>query len=156
MENKKIIRVSADNEVTAHEFPTGTLGRQRGELCRLIGNGCDTLEVVHPKRLYRELGHAAGGGDGRAVCMLVDEEFMIKSGMKQNTVGSILYETDMYNAPILGNILLVGEMELEYDRVICGLHPKTFEVLYRQITAMTQRIAECKGRELDEQKQIYT
>lgn len=53
----KIIKVSMDLEVTVHDYPEGTLETQNRQLCELIGDGCDMIENVMPKRLYRELGH---------------------------------------------------------------------------------------------------
>ena len=50
----KIIKVSMDLEVTVHDFPEGRPETQNRQLCELIGGGCDTLENVMPKRLYRE------------------------------------------------------------------------------------------------------
>ena len=51
----KIIKVSMDLEVTVHDFPEGKLETQNRQLCELIGDGCDMIENVMPKRLYREL-----------------------------------------------------------------------------------------------------
>ena len=56
----KIIKVSMDLEVTVHDFPEGRLETQNRQLCELIGDGCDMIESVMPKRLYRELGHNHG------------------------------------------------------------------------------------------------
>lgn len=53
----KIIKVSTDLEVTVHDYPEGMLETQNRQLCELIGDGCDMVENVMPKRLYRELGH---------------------------------------------------------------------------------------------------
>lgn len=53
----KIIKVSTDLEVTVHDYPEGMLETQNRQLCELIGDGCDMIENVMPKRLYRELGH---------------------------------------------------------------------------------------------------
>lgn len=53
----KIIKVSTDLEVTVHDYPEGMLETQNRQLCELIGDGCDMVENVMPKRLYRELGN---------------------------------------------------------------------------------------------------
>ena len=53
----KIIKVSTDLEVTVHDFPQGTIREQNRQLCELIGNGCEMIEHVMPRRLYNELGH---------------------------------------------------------------------------------------------------
>ena len=51
----KIIKVSTELEMSVHEFPEGTMREQNKALYDLIGNGCDIVEHVMPKRLYREL-----------------------------------------------------------------------------------------------------
>ena len=48
----KIIKVSMDLEVTVHDYPEGTLETQNRQLCELIGDGCDMIENVMPKRVY--------------------------------------------------------------------------------------------------------
>lgn len=53
----KIIKVSTDLKVTVHDFPQGTIREQNRQLCELIGNGCEMIEHVMPRRLYNELGH---------------------------------------------------------------------------------------------------
>ena len=51
----KIIKVSTELEMSVHEFPEGTMREQNKVLYGLIGNGCDLVEHVMPKRLYTEL-----------------------------------------------------------------------------------------------------
>lgn len=51
----KIIKVSTELEMSVHEFPEGTMREQNKALYDLIGNGCDIVEHVMPKRLYTEL-----------------------------------------------------------------------------------------------------
>ena len=51
----KIIKVSTELEMSVHEFPSGTIREHNKALCELIGNGCDLVEHVMPKRLYTEL-----------------------------------------------------------------------------------------------------
>lgn len=46
----KIIKVSTDLEVTVHDFPQGTIREQNRQLCELIGNGCEMIEHVMPRR----------------------------------------------------------------------------------------------------------
>ena len=53
----KIIKVSTDLEVTVHDFPQGTIRERNRQLCELIGNGCEMIEHVMPRRLYNELSH---------------------------------------------------------------------------------------------------
>lgn len=47
----KIIKVSTELEMSVHEFPFGTIREHNKALCELIGNGCDLVEHVMPKRL---------------------------------------------------------------------------------------------------------
>ena len=51
----KIIKVSTELEMSVHEFPSGTIREHNKALCELIGNGCNLVEHVMPKRLYTEL-----------------------------------------------------------------------------------------------------
>ena len=51
----KIIKISTELEMTIHDFPEGTMREQNKVLCELIGNGCDIVEHVMPKRLYTML-----------------------------------------------------------------------------------------------------
>lgn len=46
----KIIKISTELEMTIHDFPEGTMRKQNKVLCELIGNGCDIVEHVMPKR----------------------------------------------------------------------------------------------------------
>lgn len=77
----KIIKVSTDLEVTVHDYPEGMLETQNRQLCELIGDGCDMVENVMPKRLYRELGHTTTvlRENSKCVSMLVDEEFYLET-----------------------------------------------------------------------------
>lgn len=58
----KIIKVSTELEMSVHEFPEGTMREQNKALYDLIGNGCDIVEHVMPKRLYTELKMPSGCG----------------------------------------------------------------------------------------------
>lgn len=48
----KIIKVSTELEMSVHEFPSGTIREHNKALCELIGNGCDLVEHVMPKRWF--------------------------------------------------------------------------------------------------------
>lgn len=61
----KIIKVSTELEMSVHEFPEGTMREQNKVLYGLIGNGCDLVEHVMPKRLYTELKMPYGTGSYR-------------------------------------------------------------------------------------------
>ena len=107
----KIIKVSTDLKVTVHDFPQGTIRERNRQLCELIGNGCEMIEHVMPRRLYNELGHMTEvkRENSKCVAMLVDEEFLFKDELQFNPIGCYLYETDKHGSPIMGNILFVGD-----------------------------------------------
>ena len=131
----KIIKVSTDLKITVHDFSEGTLYDQSKQLCELIGNGCDMIENVMPRRLYRELGHTTHvtSKDSKCVSMLVDEEFLSRSNSKPNMIGCYLYGTDKPGSPILGNVLFVGN-EYRNDGIsFCGIEEATFNLFYKQL-----------------------
>lgn len=134
----KIIKISTDMELSVHEFPLGNHSKQNEELRELIGNECRLYEHVRPMRLYTELHHTEHPTKvpGQCVCMLIDEEGLIKEGMTPNLIGSYLYETDKHGYPIMGNIILCGE-EWSGDGIdFCGIEESTFKVLELQINNM--------------------
>ena len=137
----RLIKVSTDLEMTVHEYPTGTYDEQRKVLCELIGNGCDTLEPVRPKRLYTEarMSSKPSREPGKCVCMLIDEEGMIKPN-KLNPLGCYLYRMDIHGWPIVGNILFVGEV-FENDGIgMCGISEEYFQRLERELNYMIREI----------------
>lgn len=93
----KIIKVSTELEMSVHEFPSGTIREHNKALCELIGNGCDLVEHVMPKRLYTELKMPSSPvkEPGKCVSMLIDEEGRLKPN-KANLIGSYLYEFDKH------------------------------------------------------------
>lgn len=115
----KIIKVSTDLEVTVHDYPEGMLETQNRQLCELIGDGCDMVENVMPKRLYRELGHTT-------------------TVLRENSkcIGCYLYETDKHRSPIMGNILFVGNAYIGDGVEFTGIEPETFETLHKQLRNM--------------------
>lgn len=108
----KIIKVSTELEMSVHEFPEGTMREQNKVLYGLIGNGCDLVEHVMPKRLYTELKMPSSPvkEPGKCVSMLIDEEGRLKPN-KANLIGSYLYEFDKHGCPIVGNILFLERLE---------------------------------------------
>ena len=134
----KIIKVSTDLEVTVHDFPQGNMREQNRALYELIGNGCDMIENVMPKRLYRELGHTTTvlRENSKCVSMLVDEEFLFRNGLQPNLIGCYLYETDKHRSPIMGNILFVGNAYVGDGVEFTGIEPETFETLHKQLKNM--------------------
>ena len=95
----KIIKVSTELEMSVHEFPSGTIREHNKALCELIGNGCDLVEHVMPKRLYTELKMPSSPvkEPGKCVSMLIDEEGRLKPN-KANLIGSYLYEFDKHGS----------------------------------------------------------
>lgn len=145
MSEKKIIKVSTGMEVTVHDFPEGSIREQNRVLYELIGNGCDMVEHVMPKRLYRELGHSNQPRvkNSKCVSMLIDEEGLLKEN-KPNLIGSYLYETDKHRQPIVGNVLFVGEA-YEGDGIsFTGIEPEAFEKLYTQLKNMAMAMKATK------------
>lgn len=134
----KIIKISTDLEMTIHEFPTGTHGEQNDYLRGLIGENCELYEHVMPARLYTELHHQNRPTKvkGQCVSMLIDEEGLVKEGMKPNLIGSYIYETEKHGYPIMGNILFVGE-EWTGDGIdFCGIEESVFKKLELQLNNM--------------------
>ena len=136
----KIIKVSMDMEVTVHNFPQGTIREQNRQLCELIGNGCEMIEHVMPRRLYNELGHTTEikRKASKCVAMLVDEEFLLKkfllkNELQLNPIGCYLYETDKHGSPIMGNILFVGDTYTGDGITFSGIEEETFNKLYEQL-----------------------
>lgn len=83
--------------------------------------GCDWIEVVHPRRLEEPL------------CMIVDEESLLKEGQKLNGVGSVLYCTDIHSHPILGNIVIMKEGFNNGEPDIVGLSEHELNFIYEQL-----------------------
>ena len=136
----QIIRISTDNKISVHDFPSGSLQEQNQALRELIGPRCEMLEHVLPKRLYTDLmvPRKVMRENGGFVSMLVDEDGAAH-GLDINTAGSWLYETDRHGWPILGNILFTGEKLADGGVEFCGISPKRFEVLYRQLKEITEK-----------------
>lgn len=138
----KIIKVSPDFKLTVHDFPEGPIQEQTQKLCGLIGNGCDIIQNVMPRRLYTKLGHTreVKTESSKCVSMLVDEEFFYRDGCKLNVVGSYLYETDKHGSPILGNILFVGNWEQEEGIAFGGIEEETFGTLSQQLKDIAEKL----------------
>ncbi len=98
----KIIKVSTELEMSVHEFPEGTMREQNKVLYGLIGNGCDLVEHVMPKRLYTELKMPSSPvkEPGKCVSMLIDEEGRLKPN-KANLSEVIFTSLINMDAPLL-------------------------------------------------------
>ncbi len=131
----KILKVSTDMEISAHEFPEGDYYDQNRALRALIGDDCELYQMVYPHRLYTQLHHSnkASRIPGESVFMLVDEEFLLKDNPVLNIVGSYLYGTDEHGSPIAGNVLFVGEVDKDGEVSFCGLSESTFSRLKGQL-----------------------
>lgn len=136
----KIIKITADNEISVHDFPQGDYSQQNKALRELIGPECELYEHVMPKRLYKEL----GGSDkvtktkGSCVSMLIDEEGLYHD-LETNMVGCFLYETDIHGAPIVGTILIVGEQWGSDGIDFCGISENQFSLLYPKLEELTKK-----------------
>ena len=70
--------------------------------------------------LYESLGRAVGGyieivrpqGLNRPYCMVVNEEGLIH-GLPLNRAGSLLYGTQFHGSPIVGDIVIMAEGEMD-------------------------------------------
>jgi len=140
----KLIKVSTALKVTVHEFPEGNYSEQNKALCELIGNGCDHIEHVMPKRLYTVLKQSRRVTKipGQCVSMLVDEEFLFRKGLEPNMLGGYLYETDKHMNPILGNILFVGNVWKGDGIDFCGIEDTVFAELHKQLMMMALQMKE--------------
>lgn len=135
----KIIKITSDNKISTHDFPTGDYGEQNRTLRKLIGPACDLYEHVMPSRLYTELGGAQK--QGNCVSMLIDEEGLYHD-LDLNYVGSYLYETDKHGHPIVGTILIVGECWGEDGIDFCGMSEEQFTLLYPKLEELTKKARE--------------
>lgn len=140
----KIIRISTDNEILVLEYPTGvSYAEENAALREMIGPTCDTYEHVMPKRLYNELGasNKVSRIPGNCVNMLVDEEGLLKK-LPVNMVGSWLYESDQHGHPIVGNILIAGEVDEGDGISFCGISEEQFNLLYMKLKGLVEKARE--------------
>lgn len=136
----KIIRITTNNEISVYDFPGGSYTEQNKVLRELIGPRCELFEHVMPKRLYTVLGgsNKVRKEEGSCVSMLIDEEGLYHD-LEDNKVGSWLYETDKHGHPIVGNILIVGEV-LGNDGIdFCGISDTQFTLLYPKLEKLTKK-----------------
>ncbi len=136
----KIIRISVDNEISTYDFPEGSYSQQNQALRKLIGPRCELYEHVMPNRLYTKLGasNKVSRKKGACVSMLMDEEALYHD-LKENLVGSYLYETDRHGWAIAGNILLVGETLGGEGIDFCGIAEDQFTMLLPKLTELAEK-----------------
>ena len=70
--------------------------------------------------------------------MLMDEEALYHD-LKENLVGSYLYETDRHGWAIAGNILLVGETLGGEGIDFCGIAEDQFTMLLPKLTELAEK-----------------
>lgn len=138
----KIIRVTTDNIVTVHDYPDGNFSQQNTALSELIGNGCEMVEGVKPRRLYERLRFLCQPTmkEGESVSMLVDEEGLLKDEPIINPIGSYLYEVDKHGCPIVGNILFIGEYLTADGISFSGLSESNFNSLKGHLEQMANAL----------------
>lgn len=135
-----IIRISTDNEISIHEFPEGSYREQNRKLQELIGPQCELYEHVMPVRLYTEFGAGQKPArvKGACVSMLIDEEGHCHN-LADNLAGSYLYGADKHGCIIVGNILLVGEVDGRDGIDFCGISDSQFQMLYTRLEELVKK-----------------
>jgi hypothetical protein len=117
------------DKVLMLDYPEGTNMEQLHKFYELIGKECEIVEVVYPKRLYTLT------EEQYPVLMLVDEEYLYHKTAQINPIASYLYETDVYEHPINGNVLIVGMKEGLDGMEFCGMNEENAnELRERPIT----------------------
>lgn len=139
----RIIKISTDLEMQVFEYPEGDLSAQMQALQDLVGNGCDYVERVRPRRLYTMLGvpRVVTTNPGECATMIVDEDGLLRN-LPVNAVGSWLYETDRHGSPIVGNIVIVGEIYVGTGIKFCGISDDLFERLYPKLQQIIEKVRE--------------
>lgn len=113
----KAILITTDNVISVVNLNTEL------PLHRAIGKviGCDYIEVVRPKGLVSPL------------CMIVDEEGLLKETKFLNLTGSLLYGFQIHGQPIIGNIVIMKEGYTNGEPDIVGLDDNELEHVYSQL-----------------------
>lgn len=139
----KIIRITTDNDIGILDFPEGSHSEQNKVLRGLIGPTCELYEHVMPRRLYTFLkcSNRPTKEPGSCVNMLIDEEGLLKN-LPPNLIGSWLYEADVHGHPIVGNILIAGEVWTKNGIDICGISDRQFETLYPRLENLVKKARE--------------
>lgn len=136
----KIIRIKTDNTIQVLQYPKEiNLSIENEKLRGFIGDSCEVIEHVRPRRLYDELGAGIEPTrfKGDCVGMLIDDNG-IDNKLPVNMVASWLYGADVHGCPIVGDVLIVGEY-WEGDGVsFCGLSEYNFGILFGQLQLLTE------------------
>ena len=101
---------------------------------KLIGNECEIVEVVHPKRLYTLT------EEQYPVMMLVDEEYLYHKTAQVNPIASYLYETDVHGHPINGNVLIIGMKKRLDGMEFCGINAEQAKELHERLITIRQHL----------------
>ena len=97
----KIIRIKTDNTIQVLQYPEENDPRIENEkLRKFIGESCEVLEHVRPRRLYEELGASVKPTrfKGDCVGMLIDDNG-IANKLPVNLSASWLYGADVHGCP---------------------------------------------------------
>lgn len=136
----KIIRIKTDNTIQVLQYPEENDPRIENEkLRKFIGESCEVLEHVRPRRLYEELGASVKPTrfKGDCVGMLIDDNG-IANKLPVNLSASWLYGADVHGCPIVGDVLIIGEY-WEGDGIsFCGLSEYNFGILFGQLQLLTE------------------
>lgn len=94
--------------------------REFGEpLFRTVGRAVGGLiEVVRPMKLPKPY-------------VMIVNDSGLRFGLPRNEIGCLLYGTDIHGSPIVGNIVIMKEIETEGCGDIAGLDDKDIETLWR-------------------------
>ncbi|WP_283682737.1 DUF3846 domain-containing protein [Parablautia sp. Marseille-Q6255] len=130
----KMIKITTQNEIFVLDFPEGNRSEQNKILRNHIGPECEYLEHVMARRLYGVLGasNRVTSAPGECVSMLIDEEGLLHK-LPVNPTGSYLYMTDIHGCPIVGNILIIGEVYTGDGIDFCGMSDDQFNRLYPKL-----------------------
>lgn len=115
-------------------YPEGTVIEQLHKFYKLIGKECESVEIVHPKRLYTLT------EEQYPVMMLVDEEYLYHKTAQINPIASYLYETDVHGHPINGNVLIVGMKKGLDGMEFCGINAEQAEELRERLITIRQHL----------------
>lgn len=135
----KIIRITADNEISTFDVPEGDVSVVDSWLYGLIGPECETMEHVMPRRLYTELGASNKRRKelGSCTSMLMDGDAWTHN-LAVNLVASWLYESDLHGHLIRGNVLIIGEHWKSEGFEYCGMSDEQHRLLYPKLEKLTK------------------
>ena len=124
---KKVLKLTTDWEIVGIDA-SGELGWKWcvGEI------GCDYMEIVHP--VYLPEGYV----------MVVDEEGLLKENPIVNPVASMAYGTLEHGEPIVGDVLVMKEVEGPDGGELVGLDEEEVRVMKDYLEHILENIMEKK------------